>query len=77
MYSGAPVTRASWIARDVASPSSSGGRVNPCCTGSVRPSDSACATSSSIAMPFSACIMIVAPVPDAFCIARRISPSVA
>ena len=29
MYSGAPVTLASWIARLVASPSSSGGRVSP------------------------------------------------
>jgi hypothetical protein len=37
----------------------------------------ACATSSSIAMPFSACIMTIEPVSVAFCIARRISPSVA
>jgi hypothetical protein len=71
------VTFASWIAREVASPSSSGGRVIPCSTGSVRPDAIAWATSSSIAMPFSACIMIIAPVSVAFCIARRISPSVA
>ncbi len=76
-YSGDPVTWASTMARWVASASSSGGRVSPCCTGSVFPSASALATSWSIAMPFSACIMITAPVSAALCIARRISPSVA
>ena len=77
MYSGEPVTLARVIAREVASPSSSGGRVSPCSTGSVRPLASACATSWSIAMPFSACIMTIPPMSRAFCIARRISPSVA
>ena len=33
------------------------------------------ATSTSIAVPFSACIMIIAPLSRAFCIARRIWPS--
>ena len=77
MYSGEPDTLASVIAREVASPSSSGGRVRPCCTGSVLPAASACATSWSIAMPFSACIMTIAPDRAACCIASRISPSVA
>jgi len=77
MYNGAPVTWASRIARAVASPSSSGGLVRPCHPGSVCPLASACATSTSIAMPFSACIMIVAPLLAARCIACRISPSVA
>ena len=77
MYSGQSATFASVIARLVASPSSSGGRVRPCCTGSVRPAATACATSWSIAMPFSACIMIVAPMRDASCMPSRISPSVA
>ena len=77
MYSGQSATRARVIARLVASPSSSGGLVRPWYTGSVRPAAMACATSWSIAMPFSACIMIVAPVRDACCIASRISPSVA
>src|SRR5215468_5726561 len=53
MYSGAPVTWASLIALAVASPSSSGGLVRPCQPGSVPPLASACATSTSIAMPFS------------------------
>ena len=61
-YSGAPVTSASVIARGVASLSSSGGRVSPCCTGVGLPARPAPrATSWSIAMPFSACIMISAP----------------
>ena len=77
MYSGEPVTRARVMARWVASASSSGGRVSPCCTGSVFPAASACATSWSIAMPFSACIMITAPVSAALVMARTISPSVA
>ena len=77
MYSGAPVTPASVMARLVASASSSGGRVRPCCTGSVFPAARACATSWSMAMPFSACIMITAPVPAARVMARTMSPSVA
>ena len=77
MYSGDPVTPASVMARWVASASSSGGRVRPCWTGSVLPAASACATSWSIAMPFSACIMITAPVSAARVMARTISPSVA
>jgi hypothetical protein len=47
----------------------------PWWTGSVSPRESACAASTSIAMPFSACIMIMAPLFDAFCIARRTWPS--
>ena len=77
MYSGQPATLASVMARDVASPSSSGGRVRPWYTGSVRPAASACATSWSMAMPFSACIITVAPERAACCMASRISPSVA
>ena len=76
-YSGAPVTWARVMARWVASASSSGGRVSPCCTGVVFPAASARATSWSIAMPFSACIMISAPLSAARSMARRISPSVA
>ena len=44
----------------------------PWCTGSVSPRSTACAASTSMAMPFSACIMIVAPLFDALCMARRI-----
>ena len=77
MYSGQPATSASVMAREVASPSSSGGRVRPCSTGSVRPDAIACATSWSMAMPFSACIITVAPERAACCMASRISPSVA
>ena len=77
MYSGQSATLASVIAREVASPSSSGGRVKPWFTGAVRPAASACATSWSMAMPFSACISTVAPERAACCMASRISPSVA
>ena len=76
MYSGTlPATLASWIARCVASPSSSAGRVKEWYFGSVSPRARAWATSTSMAMPFSACIMIIAPDSPAFCIARRIWPS--
>ena len=61
-YSGARAIRASWIARFVASPSSSGGRVSAWYLGSVCPPASACLTRTSIASPFSACTMISAPV---------------
>ena len=77
MYSGQSATLASVMARDVASPSSSGGRVRPWYTGSVWPAASACATSWSMAMPFSACMQMVAPSRAACCMASRISPSVA
>jgi hypothetical protein len=77
MYSGQFATFASVIAREVASPSSSGGRVSPWLTGSVCPAAIACATSWSMAMPFSACIITVAPERAACCMASRISPSVA
>ena len=43
--------------------------------GSVSPRASACCTSTSMAMPFSACIMIIAPHSAAVCMARRIWPS--
>ena len=76
MYSGTlPATLASWIARCVASPSSSAGRVSEWYFGSVSPRAIAWATSTSMAMPFSACIMIIAPDSFAVCIARRIWPS--
>ena len=76
MYSGTlPATLASWMARCVASPSSSAGRVKAWYFGSVSPRASAWATSTSMAMPFSACIMIIAPDSPAVCIARRIWPS--
>ncbi|MEJ7719388.1 MAG: hypothetical protein WKF58_02605 [Ilumatobacteraceae bacterium] len=67
-----PATFDSEIARCVASASSSAGRVNEWNFGSVSPRASAWATSTSMAMPFSACIMIIAPDSPAFCIARRI-----
>ena len=63
------------IARWVASSSVSHGRVSPWLIGSVSPRASAWATRTSMAMPFSACIMIIAPFSRAFCIARRIWPS--
>ena len=76
MYSGQlPATPASTMARLVASPSSTDGRVRPWYFGSVSPRASACCTSTSMAMPFSACIMIMAPLSDARCMARRIWPS--
>ena len=75
-YSGTlPATLASWMARLVASASSSTGRVKEWNFGSVSPRASAWAMSTSMAMPFSACIIIVAPDSPAFCIARRIWPS--
>ncbi len=52
---------ASWIARFVASPSVSGGRVRACQTGSVWPAASASLTRTSIASPFSAWTMISDP----------------
>ena len=67
-----PATSASTIARLVASPSSAERRTMPWCTGSVSPRSTAWAASTSIAMPFSACIMIVAPLFEALCMARRI-----
>ena len=64
------------IARWVASSSVSHGRVMPWYCGSVSPRASAWAMSTSMAMPFSACIMIVAPlVVGAVCMACRIWPS--
>ena len=63
------------MARWVASPSSAEGRVYEWYFGSVSPRASAWATSTSMAMPFSACIMIVAPQSAAVCMARRIWPS--
>ena len=63
--------RASWIARFVASPSVSGGRVSACQCGSVWPAASACFTSTSIASPFSACTITSAPVAAATSIVRK------
>jgi hypothetical protein len=63
------------IARWVASASVSQGRVAPWYFGSVSPRASACCTSTSMAMPFSACIMISEPFPAAVCMARTIWPS--
>ncbi len=70
-YSGDPATRASWIARFVASPSVSGGRVNAWYFGSVCPAASASLTRTSIASPFSACTITSAPVSAATCIVRK------
>src|SRR6184192_3885113 len=64
-YSGQPATRASWIARLVASPSVSGGRVSAWYFGSVFPSASACLTSTSIASPSSAPTLPTPPPPPA------------
>ena len=75
MYSGVPATSASWMARLVASPSSRGGRVMPWYTGSVWPLAAAWAAMTSMAMPFSACIMMSPPLWWACCMARRILPS--
>ena len=63
------------IARWVASSSVSHGRVVPWYFGSVSPRASDWAMSTSMAMPFSACIMIVAPLLWAVCMACRIWPS--
>ena len=72
MYSGTlPATFASWIARFVASPSSSAGRVSAWYFGSVSPRAMAWAMSTSMAMPFSACIIIMAPDSSAFCVGPR------
>src|ERR687887_2847852 len=70
-YNGQPATRASWIARFVASPSVSGGLVSACQCGSVWPSASAFFTSTSIASPFSACTITSAPVSAATSIVRK------
>ena len=63
--------RASWIARFVASPSSSGGRVSAWKCGAVFPAASACLTRTSIASPFSACTITSAPVSAATSIVRK------
>ena len=63
------------IARLVASASVSQGRVSPWLIGAVSPRASACCTSTSMTMPFSACIMIIAPLLAAVCMARRTWPS--
>ena len=70
-YRGEPATRESWIARFVASPSVSGGRVSAWYFGSVCPAASASFTSTSIASPFSACTITKAPVSAATCIVRK------
>ena len=67
-YSGEPATRASWIARFVASPSSSGGRVSAWYFGVTLPAAIASLISTSIASPFSACTITSAPVSAATCI---------
>ena len=63
------------MARLVASPSRRGGLVMPWYTGSVWPLAAACSASTSMAMPFSACMLIRAPLLAAFCMALRIWPS--
>ena len=63
--------RASWIARFVASPSSSGGRVSAWKRGAVLPRLERLRTSTSIASPFSACTITSAPLPAATSIARK------
>ena len=70
-YSGEPATRASCMARFVASPSVSGGRVSAWYFGSVWPAASASFTNTSIASPFSACTITSAPVSAATCIVRK------
>ncbi len=76
MYSGTlPATLESTMARFVASPSSRLGRLIEWYFGSVSPLARCCCTSTSMAMPFSACIMIMAPFSLAVCMARRIWPS--
>ena len=52
------------------------GRVMPWKYGAVSPRASACCTRTSIAEPFSACIMISPPLPAAVCMACTICPSV-
>ena len=59
-----------------ASPSISAGRVRPWKMGSVCPRARAAITMASMAMPFSACIMMRAPLPAARSIAWRMSLSV-
>ena len=70
-YSGASATRASWIARFVASPSVSGGRVRACQIGSLWPAATASLTRMSIASPFSACTITSAPVSCAVRMTRK------
>ena len=71
MYTGQPATCAIWIARFVASPSSSAGRVFACQLGSRFPSSTARLTSRSITSPFSPWIIASAPVSFASSITRK------
>ena len=75
MYTGAPATRASSIVRWVASASSRAWRTTPWYRGSVWPRSRAWAMSTSMAGPFSACIITSPPLDDARCMARRTWPS--
>jgi len=65
IYNGAPATTGQPDRRGVASPSRSGGRDSRDKPDRSGPGPSACSTRTSIAMPFSACIMISAPLSDA------------
>jgi len=61
MYTGTPAISAMAMARCTASASASGGRVSAWYTGAVFPSASARAISTSITLPFSACMQMSAP----------------
>ena len=70
-YSGQPARCAIWIARFVASPSSSAGRVFACQLVSRLPSSTARLTSRSITSPFSPWIIASAPVSRASSMTRK------
>ena len=63
------------MTRLVASPSKMGLRARPWPIGSVVPAATVWAATTSIAIPFSACIMISPPFFAVCCIARKIAPS--
>ena len=63
------------MTRFVASPSKTALRARPWPIGSVVPAATVWAATTSMAIPFSACIMISPPFFAVCCIARKIAPS--
>ncbi len=63
------------MTRFVASPSMTGERLTPWKYGSVLPASAFCPATTSMAIPFSACIMISPPFFAVCCMARKMAPS--
>ena len=63
------------MTRFVASPSKTALRASPWPIGSVVPDSTVCSATTSMAIPFSACIMISPPLSAVRCIARKMAPS--